>query len=92
MRNVSAVVGGIAGVQNFAVVGGFDADLALLDGEKLAGALKMCGTAKGAPRFELDFVEFDIFFEVQRRKCANLAVCVGAIMVGVVIGPNHCNG
>src|SRR4051794_27607183 len=92
MGNISAVVGGIAGVKDFAVVGGFDTDLAFLDGEKFAGALEMRGAAEGAAGFELNFVEFDIFFEIERGERANPAMSVGAIVIGVVVGANDGDG
>ena len=63
-------------MQSFGVVRGFDADLAFLDGEEFAGAFEVGSAAEGAAGFELDEVEFDVFFEIERRECANLAVRV----------------
>lgn len=64
MRDVGAIVGGVARVQNFAVGAGFDADLAALDGEEFAGALEMRSATEGAAGLELNLVEFDVFLEI----------------------------
>src|SRR3954470_7798936 len=92
MRNVGAVAGGIAGVQDFGIVGGFDANLAFLNSEEFAGAREMGRAAQGAAGFQRDLIEFDVFFEVQRGKGADLAMGVGAIVVSVVVGANDVNG
>ena len=76
MGNVGAVAGGVAGVKDFGVVGGFDADLAFLDGEEFAGAFEVRGAAESAAGFEGDLVKFDVFFEVEGGEGADLAVGV----------------
>ena len=87
--HVGAVVGGVAGFEDFRVAGGLNADLALLDGEEFAGAFEMGRAAERPAGLELDLVEFHVLFEVQRRERADAAVFVGTIMIGVVVGSDH---
>jgi hypothetical protein len=92
MRNIGAIVGGVAGAEGFGVGGRFDADLTFLEGEEFAGAFEMRGTAEGAAGLKLDFVEFHVLFEVERGKGADAAMFIRAVMVCMVLGANDGDG
>ena len=84
--DVGGVVGGVAGVEVYRVVGAGDFDRAFLDGEEFAGAFEMGGAAEGGSGLEGDFVVLDGFFEVEWGEGADAAMAVVAEVVGPVGG------
>ena len=68
MRHVGAVVDGVAAVQFLGVAGGLDTNAAFLDSQKFARAFEMRRAAQRAALTKLNFIELDIFLEMQRRK------------------------
>ena len=92
MGDIGAIVRGIAGVKDFAVARRFDPHLPFLHCEKFAGAFEVRRATESAARLQLNFVELDVFFQIQWRECANAAMFVGTIMVGVIFGANDGDG
>lgn len=87
MSDVGAIGGGISFSQFFLVVSGLDGDFAADHGEEFASSLKVWCAFEDAGGTESDFVEFDIFFEMQWAESSNAHVLIRPIVVGGIATP-----
>lgn len=90
--DIGAVIGGIAGEQGIRIIAAFDADGAFDDREVFAGAGEVGGAAQGSAGFELEFVQFDVLFEIERAEGAEAAEVVRAVVVGAVVVADDLDG
>jgi len=91
VRYVGLITGRIRPVELNSFVTGRYGQSALLQCQELPRALKMSCTFQSCAGFQFEFIELDIFFQMQRRQGPNSTVLVRTVMIFPVVCPDDVN-